>query len=62
MMIVSDYGSLLWIGCPYEPPSTDFTYNSGLQILSISICNGIYQMLQVKMEINTSRAMQNNFI
>ena len=59
MMIVSEYGSVLWIGSPYGSPSTDFTYNSGLQILSVSICNGIYQMLLVNMEINTS---QNNFI
>ena len=62
MMIVSEYGSLLWTGFPCESPSTDFTYNTGLQILSVSICNGIYQMLLVKMAINTSRAMQNNFI
>ena len=55
MMIVSEYGSVLWIGSPYGSPSTDFTYNSGIHVvLSVSICNGIYQMLLVKMEINTS--------
>ena len=43
-MIVFEYGSVLWIGSPYGSPSTDFTYNSELQILSVSICNGIYYM------------------
>ena len=43
MKIVSKYGSLLWIGSPYRSPSTDVTNNLELQILSPSICDGIYQ-------------------
>ena len=43
MMIVSEYGSLLWIGSPYRPLSTDVIYNLGMLIISPSICNGIYQ-------------------
>ena len=43
MMMVSEYGSLLWIGSPYRSSSTDVTHNFGFQIVSLSICNGIYQ-------------------
>ena len=49
MMIVPEYDSVLWID---GSPSIDFTYNSGLQILSVSVCNGIYQILYVSQDGN----------